>query len=52
MLLMMMAIINAVALPEAFGDRALVFAAACWGSRLVITFLLPEGRTAAPSVWT
>lgn len=40
MLLMMIAIINAVALPQAFGERALIFAAACWASRLVITFLL------------
>ncbi|VEI14957.1 low temperature requirement protein A [Actinomyces viscosus] len=47
MLLMMMAIINAVALPEAFGDRALVFAAACWGSRLVITFLLARGENSS-----
>lgn len=40
MLLMLIAMVSAVALPRAFGDRALPFAATCWGSRLVITFLL------------
>ena len=40
MLLMLIAMVSAVALPRTFGDRALPFAATCWGSRLVITFLL------------
>lgn len=40
MLLMLIAMVSAVALPRAFAGRALPFAATCWGSRLVITFLL------------
>ena len=40
MLLMLIAMVSAVALPRAFGDRALLFAITCWTSRLVITFLL------------
>ena len=40
MLLMLIAMVSAVALSWAFGDRALLFAVTCWTSRLVITFLL------------
>lgn len=40
MLLMLIAMVSAVALSRAFGDRAPMFAATCWGSRLDITFLL------------
>lgn len=44
MLLMLVAILSAVALPQAFGERALIFAVTCWGSRLLITFLLARGE--------
>jgi bacterial low temperature requirement A protein (ltrA) len=44
MLLMLIALISAVALPQAFGDRAMLFAITCWTSRLVITFLLARNE--------
>ncbi|WP_273166436.1 low temperature requirement protein A [Actinomyces israelii] len=44
MLLMLIAMVSAVALPQAFGDRALLFAVTCWTSRLVITFLLARSE--------
>lgn len=40
MLLMLIALITAVALPHAFGERAMLFALTCWASRLAIAFLL------------
>ena len=44
MLLMLIAMISAVALPQAFGERSLLFAITCWTSRLVITFLLARSE--------
>lgn len=44
MLLMLTAMVSAVALPQAFGDRAPLFATTCWASRLLITFLLARGE--------
>ena len=44
MLLMILAMVSAVALPQAFGERALLFAITCWTSRLVITFLLARSE--------
>ena len=44
MLLMLIAMVSAVALPQAFGNRALLFAVTCWTSRLVITFLLARSE--------
>ena len=44
MLLMILAMVSAVALPQAFEERALLFAITCWTSRLVITFLLARSE--------
>ena len=40
MTLMVIVMVSAVAVPRAFGERALIFATSCWLSRLVITFRL------------
>lgn len=44
MLLMLIAMVSAVALPQAFSERASLFAITCWTSRLVITFLLARSE--------
>ena len=40
MTLMVIVMVSAVAVPRAFGERALIFATSCWLSRMVITFRL------------
>lgn len=44
MLLMLIAMGTAAAVPQAFGERAMVFAVSCWGARLLITVMLARGE--------